>query len=176
MSDSILKLIPEERGFVPEVSTHQQAIKRLGEFFTDHEEVSVCIHPHLEFVDQGENLEAIICPSCATRLELNYFVDDDPVRIWWDQVNLDADVHHGEDVFELNPDAICRMPCCQDVVKFIDLQFDWPGGFAEFELQIDNPQVENPIVNPQEDTLSPEQLRELENLLGCRLRVIWARY
>ena len=161
---------------MPDACTHQQAVQRLEEFFTEHEGVSVRIYPHLEFIDQGENLEAIICPSCAARLVIDYFNEDDPIREWWDQANLEADVHHGEDVFELNPGAGCRMPCCQAEVKFIDLEFDWPGGFARFELTIDNPQVERPIDNPQSDTLTPAQLHELEAILGCQLRLIWARY
>jgi hypothetical protein len=166
MSD-VLKLIPEEREFVPVASSHDAAIRKLEEFAPEGEEVEVKLYPHLEFIDQGECLEAILCPSCKHKLILNFFSEDDPVRVWWEQVNLDADLTNGEDVFELNQDAVCRMPCCQQEVKFIDLQFEEPAGFAKFELSIWEPEI---------DSLSDEQLRELEKILGCRLKLIWAHY
>jgi len=163
----MFKLIPEDREFVPDTSTHQQAIRKLEEFAPEGEEAEVRIRPHLEFIDQGENLEAILCPSCGRRLEIDYFSEMDPIGEWWRQANIEADVHRGEDVFELNPDAVCCMPCCQARVKFIDLEFDWPGGFATFELTVSNPQVE---------TLTRAQLQELEDILGCRLKLIRAYY
>lgn len=166
MSDHMLKLIPAERGFVPKRSTHERAIRKLQEFTPDGEEVEVRVYPHLEFIDQGENLEAILCPACKRRLEINHS-DDDPIDDWWYAVNDAADVHHGEDVFELNPRAVCRMPCCQAKVKFIDLEFDLPGGFSKFALTAFNPEI---------DDLTATQLRELETILGCSLKVIWAYY
>lgn len=167
MSDSMFKLIPLEREFVPPVSKHEAAIRKLEEFTPNGEEVEVRVYPHLEFIDQGENLEAIICPSCKKRLELDHFSEDDPIGAWWQQANIEADVHRGEDIFELNSDATSRMPCCQAEVKFIDLEFDWPGGFAKFELAVSNPDLE---------TLTEQQIHELEEILGCRLKLIRAYY
>lgn len=166
MSDSMFKLIPVERGFVPPTAKHAAAIRKLEEFAPDGEEVETRVHPHLEFIDQGENLEAIICPSCKKRLEIDHFSEDDPIDKWWHKANDEADVHHGKAVFELNPGATCRMPCCQAQVKFIDLEFDWPGGFARFELTVSNPDLD----------LTHQQIQELEQILGCRLKLIRAYY
>jgi hypothetical protein len=163
----MFKVIPEERGFVPPVSRHELAIRKLEEFTPEGEEVEIRVYPHLEFIDQGENLEAIVCPCCKHRLEIDHFSENDPIGEWWQQANVEADVHRGKDVFELNPDAVCQMPCCQARVKFIDFEFDWPGGFAKFELTVSNPNLE---------TLTREQIQELEEILACRLKFIRAYY
>ena len=152
---------------MPPTWTHKAAIRKLGDFAPEGEEVEIRVHPHLEFIDQGENLEAIVCPCCKKRLEIDHFSDDDPIGEWWQQANIEADVHRGEDIFELNPEASCQMPCCQAQVKFIDLEFDWPGGFSKFELTVSNPDLE---------TLTPSQIQELEEVLGCRLKLIRAYY
>ena len=167
MSDSMFKLIPVEREFVPPAEKHQAAIRRLEEFAPEGEEVEVRVHPHLEFIDQGENLEAVLCPSCGKRLQLDHLSEADPICEWWDQASIEADVHRGEDVFELNPDATCQMPCCQARVKFIDLEFDWPAGFSKFELTVSNPNLE---------TLTQRQIQELEQVVGCQLKLIRAYY
>ena len=167
MSESMFKLIPVERGFVPPAAKHGAAIRKLEELAPDGEEVEARVHPHLEFIDQGENLEAIICPSCTRRLEIDHFSEDDPIGEWWRQASDAADVHHGDDIFELNPEATCQMPCCQARVKFIDLMFDWPGGFARFELTVSNPNL---------TTLTQPQIEELEQILSCRLSLIRAHY
>ena len=167
MSDSMFKLIPAEPGFVPPTSKHSAAIRKLEELAPEGEEVEIRVYPHLEFIDQGENLEAIICPSCKKRLKIDHFSEDDPIGEWWQQANIDADVHRGEDIFELNPNATCLMPCCRSQVKFIDLEFDWPAGFASFELTVSNPNLE---------TLTHQQIQELEQILGCRLKLIRAYY
>jgi len=163
----MFKVIPKQRGFVPPASRQEAAIRKLEEFAPEREEVEIRVYPHLEFIDQSENLEAIVCPSCRQRLEIDHFSENDPISEWWQQTNIEADVHRGEDIFELNPDAVCRMPCCKAQVKFIDLEFDWPGGFAKFELTVSNPDLE---------TLTRGQLQELEEILGCRLRLVRAYY
>lgn len=167
MSDNLFKVIPETQGFLPDVSTHEAAIRKLEEFTPDGEQVEVHVYPHLEFIDQGANLEAIVCPSCKQRLRIDYFSDNDPVGDWWQKANVEADIHRGEDVFELNPDTICKMPCCQAQARFVDLEFDWPGGFARFELT---------ALNPDLETLTQAQIQELEEILGCRLKLIRAHY
>jgi len=163
----MFKLIPVERGIVPPAAKHEAAIRTLEKLAPEGEDVKVEVHSHLEFIDQGENLEAILCPSCGKRLELNHFSELDPIYEWWDQANIEADVHRGEDIFELNPDAICEMPCCHARVKFIDLEFDWPGGFSKFELSVSNRNLE---------TLTRQQIEELEQVLDCQLKLIRAYY
>jgi hypothetical protein len=61
-----------------------------------------------------------------------------------------------------------RMPCCDAVVPFTALTFDWPAGFARFRLSIDNPQVAYPVAD--------KLVGELESILGCSLKQVWALY
>ena len=167
MSEDLFKVIPESRGFVPDAFTYKNAIRKLEEFTPDGEEVEVRVYQHLEFIDQGENLEAIICPCCKQRLRIDHSSANDPIGDWWQKANVEADIHRGQDVFELNLEAVCQMPCCQEQVKCVDLEFDWLGGFAKFELTARNPDLE---------TLTHEQILELEEILGCRLTLIRDHY
>lgn len=48
------------------------------------------------------------------------------------------------------------------------LKFDWPAGFARFELSIWNPGVDGP--------LSLDIIQKLEDHLKCKLIEIWAHY
>jgi hypothetical protein len=61
-----------------------------------------------------------------------------------------------------------RMPCCHATVPLTTLEFDWPAGFARFELRIWNPNVAR--------DLDQGQLARLEAVLGCRLRQIRSHY
>jgi hypothetical protein len=60
-----------------------------------------------------------------------------------------------------------EMPCCKQMVPLTTVKFDWPGGFARFELSIWNPEISN---------LSPQQLAEFESILGCKLLQVRAHY
>jgi hypothetical protein len=60
------------------------------------------------------------------------------------------------------------MPCCQNKVLSTDLTFDWPAGFAKFELSAMNPNINH--------DLPPEQIAELEVVLKCKLKQIRAHY
>jgi len=60
MSEDLFKITPETRGFVPDASTNKNAIRKLEEFTPDGEEVDVHVYQHLEFIDQGENLDSKI--------------------------------------------------------------------------------------------------------------------
>lgn len=124
----------------------------------DGEECEVTIYPRLEFIDQGENLSTIFCPACQAALHTH---PDEAIQEWWYEVS-DAAEAEGYEGYAV------KMPCCRQTVQFTDLTFDWPAGFARFQLSMDNPQVSAP--------LSPEQIKELSTILGCEMRQVWAHY
>ncbi len=165
MSDDYLKIIPEDLSFVPDESGYEKAIQKLESWTPDGEEVEIQVYDHVEFIDQGENLEAIICPACNKRLNK---LDDNLVNDWWENANLGADMTKGEGVFRLDDSCVVKMPCCRKEVKFTDLKFDWPAGFARFELSAHNPYLES--------NLSDDRLHELEEILVCKLIQIRASY
>jgi hypothetical protein len=83
------------------------------------------------FIDQGANLEAIVCPACGERLEFQPAQELDPIREWWYGV---TDPLGQGNVAKVE----ATMPCCQAVVPFATLQFEWPAGIASFEVSIMN--------------------------------------
>jgi hypothetical protein len=59
------------------------------------------------------------------------------------------------------------MPCCGVEVPFEAVRFGH-SGFAVFELVVSNPDADYP--------LGSEVVGQLEAVLGCPLRQVWARY
>lgn len=157
MSDDYLKVFPAEPTHVPPSHLHQQAMGYLERLYP-RDEVEVRVYDVVTFIDQGGNFEAIICPSCGTRMTL----EDDLESSWW---------HGLSDRLNEGPAELVSMssiPCCGATVKAVDLLFDWPAGFARFELSVLNPNVSG--------DLSAAQLADLESILQCKLRHVWAHY
>jgi hypothetical protein len=57
------------------------------------------------------------------------------------------------------------VPCCDALVSLNDLTYDWPVGFARFELE---------AWNPQRGWLTDEELLQLSTVLDCQVRQIMA--
>ena len=161
MSDDYLKIIPSSTDFVPAKKTHKAAIALLESFFPDGEEFAVEVYDDVEFIDQGENLEAVICPACHKRLNLDHSSEEDPNVAWWNELS---------EAFGEQPlgELMTRMSCCQKEVRVIDLDFDWPAGCARFELSVMNPNVT--------ENLDESQLLQIEKILGCPLQQVRAHY
>lgn len=133
----------------------------LGSFFPEGEDFQAEIYDEIEFIDQGENIEAVICPACEKRLEMDHFTEGDPIVAWWYDL---SEVMEEAAVASITT----KMPCCGQVVRMMDLEFDWPAGFARFELSVMNPN--------EADNLTELQLHELEQILDCQLRQVRAHY
>ncbi len=118
-------------------------------------------YENVAFIDQGENLEAVLCSGCSSRVDL---------------YGPQAPPNFAEQVFELVNETeeatveslTVNMPCCGMHVPFTSLRFDWPAAFGRFELSIWNPEVDRPV---------PEELRQrLEAAVGMPLLEVWAHY
>jgi len=59
------------------------------------------------------------------------------------------------------------LPCCGVVASLNDLRYEWPAGCARFVLE---------AMNPGGPALSAAQVAQLEQLVGCPLRLIRAHY
>src|SRR5262245_55381542 len=132
MSDDYLKIIPADPHHVPHVERHAKAIECLEQLFPDGDESRADVYDAVQFIDQGENCEAALCPACGTRLELDPFSEDDPGLQWWYELGNRLEQHPPEAI-------VTTIPCCNASVRLIDLESDWPAGFARFELSIRNP-------------------------------------
>ena len=161
MSDDYLKIIPTAPEHVPPKSRHQLALTLLETFLPDGEEFEAQVYDKTEFIDQGENIEAVICPSCTKRSTLDHSTDDNPIVTWWYDL---AESMEDADVTKI----ITEMPCCRQRVRLMDIEFDWPAGFARFELNVMNPNVRGNLTIPQ--------LEQLETILGCPLKQVRAHY
>jgi len=159
MSDTILKLIPIAPTFVPPESRQHEALAALVKAFPEAEEPRAETYAEVTFIDNGENTEAIVCPSCGTRLPL----DDDANA----ETNQELFSFFDGDETPITARLI-PMPCCRKKVVATSLMFDWPAGFARFELSIRNPDATRPI----DDAVR----RRIEGLLGCAVHEIWAHY
>ncbi|BFM48756.1 hypothetical protein [Marinomonas sp. THO17] len=161
MSDNYLKLIPFDMNFVPDERSHQEAINYLEQLTPGGGEVEIEVYSKVTFIDQGQNLEEIICPSCEASLKNDPFSEEES-----DCEKLFCQIDEQSENGELE-ESLIKMPCCNAAVKTTDLEFKWPAGFSKFELSALNPDIE---------PLSKEQIAALSKILGCELREIWAHY
>lgn len=151
MSDNSLRLIPADPAYVPESGAADQARKLLVTFVPEASQVTIDVRDEVSFIDQGANFESVGCPSCGAPLDLE----------WW------------QGALEKAMETQCRdlavsPSCCGKQTSLNDLRYVKPAGFARFSLEAMNP-------NRSED-LDPQQVGQLESLLGCKLRQIWAQY
>ena len=148
MSDSYYKLIPTIPDYVPDVRARRAALARLRVFVPDAQAVSAEVREHVEFVPAMGNYETVSCPSCGAVLDDN----------WWVQAMETA---YGEQGFA---DLRVTVPCCGAATSLNDLTYHFPQGFARFVLSAFEPHIAD---------LEAWQVRELEDILGCKLRKIW---
>ena len=113
------------------------------------EDVCWRVSGDVQFVDCGENFEAVHCPRCQTDL-----------GEWW---SLAMEVAHEQKFNDLR----VTTPCCRLRTSLNKLEYAWPSGFARCVLEISEP---GPTWLPE------PSMGELQRLLGCSVRVIWAHY
>jgi hypothetical protein len=158
VSVDLLRLIPTDQNYIPDSSQRRDALALLKTWCPDADEIEATVYDKLTFIDQGENCEAVLCPSCNARMRTN-----EGDRWWWDLT---------EEIYvEKRSIAHLRvtMPCCAADIPFPSLRFDWPAGFAHFELCVQNPGLDDNL-------LAPVELRKLEDVLNCKLMQIRTHY
>ena len=85
-------------------------------------EIEVRRYDVINVVDCGGNLERITCPHCAAEIGTR----------WWAGL-LEERAESGFD------DLTASLPCCDCPALLTDLVYEWPCGFARFEIEIWNP-------------------------------------
>lgn len=163
MSDDYLRVIPVDARFVPATDLAQTAVGLLGPALPDADEIVAETYDHPVFIDQGVNLETVICPACSARLSFYPTEKAEAVRKWWHAITDPLDLST-QNVANLR----ITMYCCGAFVLFSELTYDWPAGVASFEISILNPGIRG--------SLPEELLVKLESVLGCRVRQVWAHY
>jgi hypothetical protein len=150
MSDCILRIIPSDPAFVPDVDAQQSAASLVREAFPEAGDVGLRTEDDVAFVDAGANFDAVFCPRCTREL----------ARDWWaeamDQAAAGSFVN-----------LAMKLPCCGEATTLNDLRYEMPQGFARFVMEVMNPAAAN----------VPAGLEaRLCETLGCELRFVWAHY
>jgi hypothetical protein len=150
MSDFFLSLIPEDPAYVPPAEAQAQAVAALRACLPPPSHVEARIFDEVTFIDQGSNFEKVLCPAC----------DEDITEHWAEW--LDA-------AFEAKfSDLSLSTPCCGRLTDLNALRYIPPAGFARFSLCAMNPSIGG--------LLAATDVSALEDVLGCKLRQVYARY
>jgi hypothetical protein len=147
MSDNWITIIPEDPAFIPEASRRARARDWLMSIAPNVEEIEIIVGDEVQFFDCGANFERVLCPFCHA---------DIPIE-WW-QERMDEDHDSGFKLLKY------PTPCCGTPQTLHQLTYDWPQGFARFAIDAMNPRI---------GTLDEPQKRELEQILGTPLRIIY---
>ncbi|MET7427031.1 hypothetical protein [Dactylosporangium sp. NPDC005555] len=155
MSDGYIRLIPTDREWQPTQENAAAATAYVARLFSgpedDVEEVEHEFYDRITVIDAGENTTRISCPNC-----------DGDIDVYW---FFDLLEENGESFDSLN----VSVPCCGAVVALDSLRYDWPVGFARFEVCAMNP-------SRARYELDAEELDELAALLGHPIAQILAHY
>jgi hypothetical protein len=152
MSDDVLSIIPTDPSWQPD----QDAADRAAALAADlapgsldmDVEIDVTWHETLTVVDCGSNLEKITCPLCGAAIDTE----------WWAEL-LEA---HCDDGFAT---LAIEVPCCGGRTSLDALDYDWPCGFARFEIA---------IWNPERAWFGDHELAALADALGHPVRQVRA--
>ncbi|WP_097329317.1 hypothetical protein [Paractinoplanes atraurantiacus] len=151
MSDSYASVIPTDPSWQPEGEAAESAEDYVRSVFPDPgttgQEITTEFYDRITVVDAGENLSRITCPSCGADIPLE----------WWAEL---AEESEGE--FD---DLGIVVPCCNAHLRLDTLGFDWPCGFARFEIAVLNPAREDA-------RFTEDELTELAILLGHPVKQI----
>ncbi|MFD8781106.1 hypothetical protein [Kitasatospora sp. NPDC059599] len=125
MSDDVLSVIPADPYWQPEPAAAERAVAVVAGLVEadDDAEVEVGWYERPTVVDCGENLERIGCPHCGGLIE----------PVWW----ADLSEEHAADGFAT---LAVTVPCCGSATTLDVLGYDWPCGFARFEIEVWNPE------------------------------------
>ncbi|WP_329378382.1 hypothetical protein [Streptomyces sp. NBC_01716] len=152
MSDNILSVIPTDPHWQPDPGAADRTAAVVAELvpgLTDgFADVQVSWHDAIMIVDCGANLERIGCPRCAGSVDPN----------WWTEL------------LEIRGDTglstlLAHVPCCGAELSIDTLEYEWPCGFARFEIA---------IWNPGRDWFTGEELTALTAALGRPVRQVMA--
>ncbi len=153
VSDDYLTVIPTDPWWQPAEEAAERAAAVVAALLPDRDgggEQEVTWHDTVEVVTCGQNLERIRCPGCGADLSM---------RWWGREVTLRQE--EGFTTLGAAP------PCCGAETSLNDLVYDWPCGFARFEID---------VLCPERGPLSARELARVAEALGHPVRQILSRF
>ncbi|MFG3702186.1 hypothetical protein ACGF5C_30465 [Micromonospora sp. NPDC047620] len=156
MSDSYIRLIPTNPDWQPTHEAAAAAVAYVASLFSGAddavEEVEYEFYDRMTLIDAGENTSQIKCSRCGRDIGLDWLGD--------------LVMGNGGSSFDhLDVTA----PCCGAVVPLNSLHYDWPIGFARFEVSAMNP-------TRAQYELDAEELARVADLVGHPVAQILAHY
>lgn len=153
MSDNILSIIPTDPQWQPNRTAADRAAAIIAELAPDDRDsgfrdLKIDWHDTITLVDCGANLERIGCSACGASID----------RHWWGDL-LDDRYKSG---FE---DLTVTVPCCGATIRLDALTYEWPCGFARFEIA---------VWNPGRDLFTDHEMTAVADALGHPVRQIMA--
>jgi hypothetical protein len=153
VSENYLRVIPSDPWWQPAPEAAGAAAHLVEELLTSGggtvDEVGVDHYDRETIIDAGVNTSSMVCSACR-------FVSDESFLM---------------DFIERHPDGLDRLdvwvPCCGAVVPITSLRFDWPIGFARFEVS---------ARGSSQSWLTVEQLQQVEKVLGHPVYQVLAHY
>lgn len=152
MSATILSVIPTRPQWQPEKAAASRATALAERFLLDDDmaEIQAIWHSEMRAVSSGENLARITCPSCESAIDCWWY---------WDLLELKHDT--GFDTLAVT------VPCCDTATTLDALHYDWPCGYARFEIEV-------MIGSSEREEFTDEELAEFATALGHPVRQIRA--
>jgi hypothetical protein len=159
MSDDVLSVIPTDCHWQPDHAAADRAAAIAADLAPGlpggtEVRIDVTWYDTVTAVDCGVNLERIGCPHCGASIDTT----------WWDAL-LEAHRHDGF------ASLVVPVPCCDEVTSLDALDYDWPCGFARFEIAIWNPEriwfSEEELANPRGRARPPRTADQGTHLTGA---------
>lgn len=137
------------------------------------------VHDDVQFFGAGEGLEAAICPLCKARLEL--FEDGGRGDYWEGWVkDFEEAIDLWGDGHEVKLEhAQLSMPCCNNMISLLSLEFDMPSYFAKFAIGALEPSRSRHWEGRLGDyytgsgSLNTAALDRFAEILGCSVKQLW---
>ncbi|MTK05030.1 hypothetical protein [Micromonospora sp. CP22] len=155
MSDGYIRLIPTDVTWQPTLEAAAAAVAYVARLFSgpddDVEQVEHEFYDKVTLIDAGENTTRITCSCCLAEIDMEWFYD--------------LIEENGESFDNLDT----TVPCCATVTSLVALRYDWPVGFARFEVCAMNP-------TRAKYELDARELADVATLLGHPVTQILAHY
>lgn len=154
MSEDVLSIIPTDPWWQPDPATGERAVALVralepGDPDGAHTWSELTWHEAVAPVDCGANLERIGCPHCGATVDIEWYAH--------------LLEEHGEGGFTT---LAVEVPCCGTATSLDALQYEWPCGFARFEIA---------VWNPERTWFTDDDLTAVAAALGHPVRQIRAR-
>ena len=148
MSTTVLKIIPTNPSFVPDEIQKDKSKDFLTNLYKK-EQIELITTDTIEFIDQGENFDSVSCNLCGQNIE---------IKDW--QYAMDKAYEKQFTNLEF------ITPCCHKKTSLNDLAYYSTAGFAKFVITVSDAQ----------NKIEEKDLNQLQQILGTRVRIIWAHY